>query len=153
MHCPGGIATDPIWRVLVFSIGISFWTPLKPQHSNPNPKPINCGVLTSVLLPHLSSSLADFLPSLNLLCHSETDARFMQDDPKVVWSIPCVSVAFFSSLKLNFIAYCSSKMSSHPDCIFEIHQLWRSVFSRVYCNCCCSFYLLNSPRISDRRRS
>ena len=44
----------------------------------------------------------------------------MQDAPKVVWSIPYVSVAFFPSLKQNFIAYRSSKVS---DCIFEIHQL------------------------------
>ena len=29
-------------------------------------------------------------------------------------------------------------MSSHPDCIFEIHQLWQSGFSRVYSNCFCS---------------
>ena len=29
-------------------------------------------------------------------------------------------------------------MSSCPDCIFEIHQLWQSGFSRVYSNCCCS---------------
>ena len=28
-------------------------------------------------------------------------------------------------------------MSSHPDCIFEINQLWQSGFSRVYSNCCC----------------
>ena len=41
--------------------------------------PINCGVLTSLLLPHLSSSLTDSLSSLNLLYHSKTDARFMQD--------------------------------------------------------------------------
>ena len=40
MHCPGGNATDPIWRVLASSQGISSWTPLKPQHSNPNPKPL-----------------------------------------------------------------------------------------------------------------
>ena len=33
----------------------------------------------------------------------------MQDAPKAVWSIPHVPVAFFPSLKLNFIAYCSSK--------------------------------------------
>ena len=46
--------------------------------------PINSGVLTSLLLPHLSSSLTDSLPSLNLLCHSKTDARFMQDAPKAV---------------------------------------------------------------------
>ena len=100
--------------------------------------PINSGVLTSLLLPHLSSSLIDSLPSLNLLCYLKTDARFMQDAPKAVWSIPYVSVAFFSSLKHNFIAYRLSKVSSHPDCIFEIHQLWQSGFSRVYSNCCCS---------------
>ena len=29
----------------------------------------------------------------------------MQDAPKEVWSIPYVSVAFFPSLKQNFIAY------------------------------------------------
>ena len=63
----------------------------------------------------------------------------MQDDSKVVWSIPYVSVAaFFPSLRQNFIAYRSSKVSSRPDCIFEIHQLWQSGFSRVYSNCCCS---------------
>ena len=101
--------------------------------------PINSGVLTSLLLPHLSPSFTDSLPSLNLLCHSKTDARFRQDVPKVVWSIPYVSVAsFFPSLKHNFIAYRSSKVSSRPDCIFEIHQLWQSGFSRVYSICCCS---------------
>ena len=36
VHCPGGNATDPIWRVLASSNRISSWTPLKPQHSNPN---------------------------------------------------------------------------------------------------------------------
>ena len=74
------------------------------------------------------------MPSLNLLCHSKTDAQFMQDGPKAVWSIPYVSVGFFPSLKQNFIAYCSS---SRPDWIFEIHQLWQSGFSRVYSNYCC----------------
>ena len=100
--------------------------------------PINLGVLTSLLLPHLSSSLTDYLPSLNLLCHSKTGARFMQNAPKAVWSIPYVSVAFFASLKHNFIAYLSSKVSSHPDWIFEIHQQWQLGFSRLYSNCCCS---------------
>ena len=45
---------------------------------------------------------------------------------------------FFPSLKQNFIAYHSSKVSSRPDCIFEIHRLCQSGFSRVYSNCCCS---------------
>ena len=47
----------------------------------------------------------------------------MQDGWKVVWSIPYVSMAFFPSLKQNFIAYRSSKVSSRPACIFEIQQL------------------------------
>ena len=62
----------------------------------------------------------------------------MQDAPKAVWSIPYVSVAFFLSLKQNYIAYCSSKVSSYQDCIFKIHQQWQSGFSRVYSNCFCS---------------
>ena len=42
----------------------------------------------------------------------------MQDGPKAVWSIRYISVApFFPSLKQNFIAFRSSKVS---DCIFEI---------------------------------
>ena len=110
------------WNLNIVTLILNLW-------------PINCGVLTSLLLPHLSSFLTDFLPSLNLLCHSKTDARFMQDAPKAVWSIPYVSVSFFPSLKQNFIAYRSSKVS---DCIFEIHQLWRSGFNWVYSNCCCS---------------
>ena len=65
----------------------------------------------------------------------------MQDAPKEHWSIPYVSVPFLPSLKQNFIAYRSSKVSSCLDCIFEIQQLWLSGFSRVYSNCCssCSF--------------
>ena len=47
----------------------------------------------------------------------------MQDDRKDVWSIPYVSVTFFPSLKYNFIAYRSSKLSWCPDCIFEISHL------------------------------
>ena len=62
----------------------------------------------------------------------------MQDGWKAVWSIPYISVVFFPSLKQNFIAYHSSKVSSCPDCIFEIHQQWQSGFSRVYSNSCCS---------------
>ena len=65
----------------------------------------------------------------------------MQDGWKLVWIIPYVSEAFYPSLEQNFIAYRSSKVSSRLDCIIEIHQLWQSVFSWVYSNCCwsCSF--------------
>ena len=41
---------------------------------------------------------------------------------------------FFRSLKRDFIAYRSSKVSARPDCIFEINQLWQSGFCRVYSN-------------------
>ena len=140
MYCPGGNATEPIWRVLASSDGISCWTPLKPQHSNPDP---NANPLayqlwcidfltppTRFIIPHRPPVFLDSLMPL------KTDARFMQDAPKAVWSIPYVFVAFyFLSLKQNFIAYRSSKVS---DCIFEINQLWQSGFSREYSNCCCS---------------
>ena len=47
-------------------------------------------------------------------------------------------MVFFPSLKYNFIAYRSSKVSSRSDCIFEIHQQRQSGFSSVYSNYCCS---------------
>ena len=136
MHCPRGNATDPIWRVLASSDGISFLAPLKPQHSNPNPNPLAnqlwcIDFLTPPTLPIIPHRLAAFLESLMALKNwCLIHARWSK-------SIPYVSVAsFFPSLKQNFIAYRSSKVS---DCIFEIHQLWQSGFSRVYSNCCCSY--------------
>ena len=42
---------------------------------------------------------------LNLLYHSKTDAEFMQNALKAVWSIPYISVTFFPRLKQNFMAY------------------------------------------------
>ena len=92
----------------------------------------------SLLLPHLSGSFRASLATLNLLCHSKTDAWFTQNCRKAVRSFPYVSVAFFPSLKQNSITFCSSKVSSRPDCIFDFHQVWQSGFSRVYSNSCCS---------------
>ena len=118
-HLPTECLPEPLYNLNI--VTLTLW-------------PINSGVLTSLLLPHLSSSLTDTLPSLNLLGHSKTDARFMQDGRTAVWSI-------FPSLKQKFITYRSFKTSSRPDCIFEIHQQWQSDFSRVYSNPCwnCSF--------------
>ena len=118
---PRNLCLNSLKNLYIVTLSLNVW-------------PIHSGVLTSLLFPHLSSSL----PSLNILCYSKNDARFMQNAPKAVWSIPYVSVASFPSLKQNFIAYRSSKVSSRPDCIFEIHQLWQSGFSRVYSNCSCS---------------
>ena len=137
MHCPGGNAIDPIWRVLASSDGISSWTPLKPQHGNPNPNPLANQLWcidfltppTHLIIPHRLPTILESLMPLKNWC--SIHARWS----KTVWSIPYVSVAFFPSLKQNFIAYRSSKVS---DCIFEIHQLWQSGFSKVYSNCYCS---------------
>ena len=73
---------------------------LKPQHSNPKPNSLanQLWCIDFLTPPHLSSSLTDSLPSLNLLCHSKTDAPFMQEGRKAIWSIPYVSVSFFPSL-------------------------------------------------------
>ena len=118
--------------------GVLSWCPLKPQHSNLSPLANQLWCIdfltppTPLIIPHrLTAFLEPLMPS-------NTDPRFMQEGPKSVWSIPNVSVAFFPSLKQNFIAYRSYKLSSRPDCIFEIHQLWQSGFSNMYSNSCCS---------------
>ena len=140
MHCLGGNASDPIWRVLASSDGISSWIPLKPQQSNPNPNPL-AHQLWSIESPTPPTPLINLhrLPAfLESLMPLKTDARFMLDVPKAVWSIRYNSVEPFPSLKHSFIAYRFSKVSSRPNCIFENHQLWQSGFSTVYSNCCCS---------------
>ena len=137
MHCSGGNATDLIWRVLASSLGISSWTPLKPQHSNPNPSLFGQSTLV-YWLPYSSHTSHHPSQTPCLPWISYATQKLMLNSCKMIQrSIPYVSVAFFSSLKLNFIAYRSSKVSSRSDCIFEI-QLWQSDFSRVYSNCCCS---------------
>ena len=108
------------------------------KHSNPDPNPLaNQLWCIDFLTPslHLSSSPTDSLSSLNLLCHSKTDARFMLDDRKIFWSIPYVSCGIFQVYNriLLHIALLSVLMSRLH---FEIHQLWQSGFSRLYSNCC-----------------
>ena len=87
---------------------------------------------TPLIIPHRLPAFLESLMPLKNWC--SIPARCW----KAVWSIPYISVAFFPSLKHNFIAYHSSKVSSCPDCIFEIPQLWQSGFSRVYSNYCSS---------------
>ena len=74
MYYPGGNATDPIWRVLASSLGISSWTPLKPQHSNPNPNPLANKLwyidfltpTTPLIIPHrLPAFLESLMPLKN----------------------------------------------------------------------------------------
>ena len=73
----GWYATDPIWRVLASSNGgISSWTPLKPQYSNPNPNPTPWAYqlwcidfltpLTPLIIPHrLPAFLESLIPLRN----------------------------------------------------------------------------------------
>ena len=137
MHCPAGNATDPIWRVLASSLGISSWTPLKPQHSNPNRNPLANPLWcidfltppTPLIIPYW---LPAFLMPLKNWC--SINARCSKSSLKHTIRFGGI----FPSLKQNFITCRSSKVSSHPNCIFEIHQLWQSGFSSVYSNCCCS---------------
>ena len=141
MPLNAGNATDPIWRVLASSDGISCWTPLKPQHSNPNPNHLANQLWcidfltppTPLIIPHRLPAYLESLIPLKNWCSNH-----------IRWSKSSLkhSIRFcgiFPSLKHNFIAYRSSKVYSRPDCIFEIHQLWQSGFSRVYSNSCCSY--------------
>ena len=134
-HCPGGNVTDPIWRVLASSDWISTWTPLKPQHSHPKPNP------NPLVYWFSYSSHTSHHPSQTpcLLWISYAIQKLMLDSWKMLQkqseAFHTFLWHFFPSLKQNFIAYRSSKVS---DCIFEIPQLWQSGFSRVYSNCCCS---------------
>ena len=140
MYCPGRNATDLIWRVLAFSDGIFSWTPLKPKHSKPNPNPLanqlwSIDLLTppaTLIIPHRLPAFVESLIPLKNWC--SIHARWSKSSVK--HSIHFCGI--FPSLKQNFIACRSSKVSSRPDCIFEIHQLWQLGFSRVYSNCCCS---------------
>ena len=134
MHCPGGTATGPIWTVLASSDGISSWTPLKPQHSNPNPNPLvkqlwGIDFFTPhipLIIPHRLPALLESLMPFKNWCSFH--ARWFKSSLK--HSIHFCGI--FPKLKQNYHS------SSRPDCIFEIHQLWQSDFSRVYSNSRCS---------------
>ena len=109
MHFPDGNATDPIWRVLGSSDGISSWTSLKPQHSNPNPNPKTLANQlwsiefftppTPLIIPHrLHAFLETLMPQKNwCLIHTRWSKRSLKH------SINFCGI--FQSLKQNFMAY------------------------------------------------
>ena len=108
VYCPGGNATEPIWTVLASSLGISSWTPLKPQHSNPNPNRLANQLWcidfltppTPLIIPH---RLPAFLESLMQLKNScSIHARWSKSSPR--HSIRFCGI--FSKLKTKF--YCIS---------------------------------------------
>ena len=127
VHCPGWNATEPIWKVLASSDGISSWTPLKPQYSNPNPNPLAYQLWyinfltppTPLIIPHRLPAFLESLMLLKIWC--SIHARWSKSSVKN----PIRFCGIFPSLKENFIAYRSSKVSSRPGCIFENRQLWQ----------------------------
>ena len=123
VHCPGGNATDQIWKMRASSDWIPSWTPLKPQHSNPNPSPntltnqLCCSHFltppTPLIIPHRLPAFPESPMPLQNWC--AIHARCSKSRLKYG---PYVSVAFFPCFKQNFIAY---RSPSRPDYIFEIH--------------------------------
>ena len=127
MHCPDENATDPIWRMLASSDGISSWNPLKLQYSNTTHNPyllfnqLWCIDFltppTPPIIPHRLPAFLECLMPLKNWCsiHARLSKSSMKRSTRFC--------GIFPSLKQNFIAYRSSKVSN---CIFEIHQLWQS---------------------------
>ena len=124
---------------------ISSRSPLKPQHSNPNP---NSNPLANqlwcidfltppspLIIPHRLPAFVEFLMPLKNWCsiHARCSKSCLKHSIRFS--------GIFPSLKQNFIAYRFSKVPSRPDCISEIRHQWQSGFSRVYSNSCgsCSF--------------
>ena len=139
MHCPGGNATDPIWRVLVSSNGISSRAPLKPQNNNTNPKPLTnqhwCIDFftppTPLIIPHrLSAFLESLMPLKNwCLIHARCSKSSLKHSirfcgiifSKFILEFYCIS--FFLSVRLHF---------------WNSLAVTINVISRVYLNFCCS---------------
>ena len=138
--------------MLASSLGNSFWTPLKPQHSNPNPKLLANQLMYWLAYScHISHHPSE-TPCLPWISYATQ--KLMLDSCKMLEKQSEAFHAFLwhflQGLKQNFIAYRSSNVSSRPDCIFEIHQLWQSGFSRVYSNSCCRcFFEAEIIRISQ----
>ena len=110
VHCHGGNATDPIWRVLATSDGISSWTPSKTQHSNLNPNPNTLANQlwcidfltppTPLIIPHRLPAFLESLMPLKNWC--SIDARWSKRSLK--HSIRFCGI--FSKFKTEF--YCIS---------------------------------------------
>ena len=102
------IPLTKVWRVMASSDGISFWTPLKPQHSNPNPNPLAnqlwCSDFltppTPLIIPHRLPAFLESLMPLKNWC--SIYARWLKSSMKYsirFWGI-------FSKFKREF--YCIS---------------------------------------------
>ena len=133
MHCPGGNATDPIWRVLASSDGISSWTPLKPQHSNPSPNRLANQLWcidfltppTPVIIPHRLPAFLESLMSLKNWC--SIHARWSKSSLKhyihfcgIIFSkfkTEFYCILFFYSVQIIFLKFSSCDNQALVGCI------------------------------------
>ena len=143
VHCPGGNATDPIWRVLASSDGISSWTPLEPQHNIPcwlsiqwEPSACrSCQCCEKKGSSKVYGWICSVWPSL------AWESQHASTGNSVSWSLGHSSrssfhrMAFFPSLGHNFIAYCSSKVQI---AFLKFTSCDNQTLVGVYSNCCCS---------------
>ena len=142
VHCPAGNATDLIWKVLASSLGISSWTPLKPQHSNPKPNPLAnqlwcidfLTLPTPLIIPHRLRAFLESLMQLKNWC--SIHARCSKSSLKHSLHFCCI----FSKFKTDF--YCISFFSS---VLTSRLHFWNSPavtirFSRVYSNSYWSYW-------------
>ena len=106
VYCSVRNATDPIWRVLASSDGISSWTPLKPQHNNPNVLANQLWCIdfltpaTPLIIPHRLPAFFESLMPLKNWC--SIHARWSKSTLK---HFICFS-GIFSKFKTEF--YCIS---------------------------------------------
>ena len=125
MHCPGGNATEPIWRVMASSDGISSWTPLKPLHSNPNPNPLPNQILCIYFLNP---------PTLLAIPH-----RLPAFRPDCIFEIYQLWQSGFSRVYSNCCCSCSFK----PE-IIKIGQISHKMYSNNIVNVQESMTILNA---------
>ena len=117
VHCRDGNATDLIWRVLATSLGISSWTFLKPQHSNPNLNPLAKQLRcidfltppTPLIITHRLPAFLESLMPLKNWCsihaiwsksNLKHSIRFCGIFSKIKTEFYCIS--FFESIRLQF---------------------------------------------------
>ena len=132
VHCPGGNATDPIWRVLASSDGFPPWTHLNPQHSNPNSHPLAnqlwcIDFLTPLIIPYRLPAFFESLMPLKNWCliHARCSKislkhsiRFCGIFSKFKTEFNCIS--FFLSVltsRLQFLKFTSFDNQDFVGCI------------------------------------
>ena len=114
VHCPCGNTTDPIWRVLASSQGISSWTPLKPQHSNPSPNSLANQLWcidfltppTPLIIPHWLPGFLESLMPLKNSCSINASSlkhsiRFC-GGPFSKFKTESYCISFFLTSRLHF---------------------------------------------------